>query len=135
MRLFLDENVTPRAKEFFDALGYDVETVSSVQMRGFDDEAVLQYAVKEQRIFLTHNGKDFIIQVPPVIHGVLHKGILWFRFQITRKNVEKTCYKIHEFFTFWQSVDGSIWEVNEERGSSQICFIRSYPDPVEELCV
>ncbi|MDQ0415989.1 putative nuclease of putative toxin-antitoxin system [Croceifilum oryzae] len=133
MRLFLDENVTPRVKDFFDTLGYDVETVSSVQMRGFHDEAVFRYAVKEKRIFLTHNGKDFIIQIPPMVHGVVHKGVIWFRFQVTRKNVDQVCHKMHDFFRFWKSFDESIWEVNQKHSNTQVCFIRSYPPPVEEM--
>ncbi|WP_124728338.1 DUF5615 family PIN-like protein [Staphylospora marina] len=126
-KLLLDENVTPKAAEIFRELGYDVESVHSLGLRGMSDSRVLEAAVDSGRILLTHNGKDFILLVPPRLPDVVHQGILWFKFQVTRRNVDVTCRKIHAFFERVSALDNSVWEVLRE--GTMVIFSRYVPGP------
>ncbi len=49
-QLLLDENLDPALAEGLRALGWKVETVEEVRLRGRDDADVLAYAHRENRI-------------------------------------------------------------------------------------
>lgn len=55
-RLLLDENLDPALGEGLRALGWKVETVDEVGLKGHDDEDVLAYAQRENRIVITNDG-------------------------------------------------------------------------------
>jgi hypothetical protein len=52
-RLLLDENLDPALAQALRALGWKVETVEEVGLRGRDDSDVLAYAHRENRILIT----------------------------------------------------------------------------------
>jgi predicted nuclease of predicted toxin-antitoxin system len=55
-RLLLDENLDPALAEGLRALGWKLETVEEVGLRGRDDADVLGYAHRENRILITNDG-------------------------------------------------------------------------------
>ncbi|MUT64917.1 DUF5615 family PIN-like protein [Paenibacillus sp. NEAU-GSW1] len=122
MRLFLDENITLRAAELFEQDGHDVISVQSLGLKGITDERVFEIARNQNRVLITHNGKHFIIQIPPRIEGVTHGGLLWLKFQLNRMNAEQVCGDLNNFFRTVTSVANSIWVYNK-----QSAIIRYYP--------
>ena len=109
MKLLLDENITPKASDFFKSLGYDVHSIRSLGLFGLPDFAVFELAQREGRVLITHNGKDFIVQIPPLMSGIKHEGLLWLQYEINRRNVNVVCEEIHLFITRVKSIVDSIW--------------------------
>lgn len=128
MKLFLDENITPRAKGIFEQLGYDVESIHSYNKSGINDQEVLNIVIRENRILITQNGKDFIVQIPPIVSAT-HFGLIWIRFHVTRMNINNVCLKIDRFLKSESSINNSIWKVKEEDIS--LCFNKRYPPPAK----
>jgi predicted nuclease of predicted toxin-antitoxin system len=54
-RLLLDENLDPALAEGLRALGWKLETVDEVGLRGHDDEDVLAYAHRKNRLLITND--------------------------------------------------------------------------------
>ncbi|MDP2167604.1 MAG: DUF5615 family PIN-like protein [Thermodesulfovibrionales bacterium] len=54
MRLLIDENVSPKIASRLRELGHDVKSISEC-CKGFQDEKVVEIAVKEDRIILTYD--------------------------------------------------------------------------------
>jgi len=122
MKLFLDENITLKALEIFRQLGYDVESVQSLGLKGISDEQVFEIAQIQNRILVTHNGKHFIIRIPPRTTDVTHEGLIWLKLQLTRVNAMLVCTNIDNFLKRAGSIANSIWVYNK---SSMIT--RLYP--------
>lgn len=57
-RLLLDENLDPALAEGLRALGWKLGTVEEIGLKSRDDEDVLAYAHRENRILITNDG-DF----------------------------------------------------------------------------
>ncbi|NSL52966.1 DUF5615 family PIN-like protein [Calidifontibacillus erzurumensis] len=133
MRIFLDENISPQAEFYFRSLGYDVRSVRSYNIQGIDDETVLQIAISEDRVLLTQNGKHFIIQIPPKCKGKTHQGLIWIRFNVTRKNVQNLCNKVHAFLQGEKDIIDSIWKA-KQINNIQISFDKRYPPPKKVVC-
>lgn len=129
MKLFLDENITPKAKSIFINLGYDVESIVSYHKQGISDEEVFKLALKEGRALITQNGKDFIVQIPPRMMNIKHFGLIWLRVHVTRKNVENICGKIDFFLKQEITVSDSIWKVKQD--DVCLCFHKRYPPPTK----
>lgn len=125
MRLLLDENITPKAKILFESLGNDVESLHSLGLLGLDDQTVFSEAQRRQRVLITHNGKDFIIQIPPKRSGVNHHGLLWLKYEMNRKNAEIMCQEINGFFKIICSLKNSIWVLKKVKKSFK--FEQRYP--------
>ncbi|HET7626933.1 MAG TPA: DUF5615 family PIN-like protein [Bacillales bacterium] len=127
MRLFLDENITPKAGEYLSDLGHDVTSVYAKGIRGTDDGQLFEIAKKECRLFITQNGKDFIRFIPPQSPDVQHYGVLWLTFQLTRLNAIHFCKGFHDFQCAGQAeLIDAIWKVREDaKGKFQ--FIKRYP--------
>jgi len=58
-RFLIDENVSPDVASVLREKGYNVHTVGEVRFGGRGDEAVFQYAKKEDRILITGD-RDFL---------------------------------------------------------------------------
>lgn len=58
MRFLVDENVRESVVELLRSLGYDARSVVEALASATDDESILAYAAKEQRILIT-NDQDF----------------------------------------------------------------------------
>jgi chitinase len=125
MKLMLDENVTPRLREILIPMGYNVECAQSLKILGASDNYVFEEARKQGRALITHNGKHFVIQIPPKMPEVTHNGLIWAKYQITRGNAEVICNELHKFFSDGLSLDDSIWAIKKVR--SEIQFQKIYP--------
>lgn len=55
-RLLLDENLDPALAEGLRALGWKLETVDEVGLKGHDDADILAYAHRNNRILITNDG-------------------------------------------------------------------------------
>lgn len=58
MRLFLDQNLSPKTRDFLSSLGHDVTDTRREGMRKASDEEIMNFATREKRVILTFNG-DF----------------------------------------------------------------------------
>ncbi|MHC4607809.1 MAG: DUF5615 family PIN-like protein [Planctomycetota bacterium] len=59
VRYLLDEMISPRVAERAKRRGLDVKAVDQSEYDGCDDKAVFQAAVREKRILVTYNVRDF----------------------------------------------------------------------------
>jgi len=90
MRFLADENVASSVVENLRNAGHDVKDVKEEKLYGIADREILQLAVKEGRIIVTHD-KDFI-HVPSKIN---HRGIVLLRLQNrVPKNVAETLLRV-----------------------------------------
>lgn len=54
MRLLIDENISPEITAHLRLLDYDVKSISEC-CKGFDDEKVVEIAIREERIIVTYD--------------------------------------------------------------------------------
>lgn len=125
MKLLLDENVTPKVRDILTPMGYDVECAQSLNILGASDADVFQEAIIQGRALITHNGRDFIVQIPPRMPDVKHSGLLWAKHQITRGNAQNICNELHTFFCKSHCLNDSIWVLKAVLGNIQ--FKKIYP--------
>ena len=59
-RLYLDEDVRPLLAEILSARGYDVISAAQKRRHGLTDHLQLEFAIREERTFVTHNIRDFV---------------------------------------------------------------------------
>ena len=60
LRLLLDEDSQSQLLvKLLTAAGHDVLTINKIGLTGCTDDVVLDYAIQENRILLTHNCDDF----------------------------------------------------------------------------
>ncbi|WP_342543326.1 DUF5615 family PIN-like protein [Paenisporosarcina sp. FSL H8-0542] len=112
----MDENITKKALTIFGNLGYDVVSIQSLGIRGEDDMVVLSEAQRLQRVLITQNGKDFIIQIPPRVQGVNHEGLFWLKYDFTKGIAEVVCNEFDQFISTVESIANEIW-LHETNGS------------------
>lgn len=76
MKLFLDENLSPKLVEQLQAAGYDAVCALGVKLSGKSDDAIRHFCIREQRILVTLDA-DFgnILRFPP--SGT--PGIIWLK--------------------------------------------------------
>lgn len=110
MKLLLDENIAPKAKQLLEQFGHDVESIFSLSQRGLDDPAIFSLAQQHSRVLITHNGKHFVVLVPPRTPGIKHSGMLWLKIQLTRINATVMCPEMDTFFQSQSNLDNQIWE-------------------------
>lgn len=74
-KLLADENVARQKVERLRELGFDIVSLADLGLAGLrvPDARVLQTAVAQGRVVLTHNGKDFkrLHQISPAHAGIL----------------------------------------------------------------
>ena len=78
MKLLLDEHYANQIATELRAAGHDAVTVSELEIKGIDDESLLELAASEDRALLTNNAGDFM----PIIgrwatSGRDHCGLLF----------------------------------------------------------
>ncbi len=54
MRLLIDENISPEITAHLRSLNYDVKSISEC-CKGFDDEKIVELAVKGKRVIITYD--------------------------------------------------------------------------------
>ena len=59
IRLYLDEDVRPLLAEILRDRGYDAISAAHARRKGLTDEEQLLFAIKEHRVLVTHNIRDF----------------------------------------------------------------------------
>lgn len=98
MKVLLDENIMPKSKMVLEKYGHDVIHVLDRDYAGKSDEDVFQLSIREKRVLLTLNGRDFIVLIPPIHDLKEYYGLIWLRgFQITNKTYEKVMDIIGKF--------------------------------------
>ena len=60
MKLLLDEHYANKIASELRAAGHDTVTVSELQVKGIDDESLLELASSEDLALLTNNARDFL---------------------------------------------------------------------------
>lgn len=79
INILLDENVPPSAKGLFSDFGYTCFHIQDLNLKGASDEVVLKKSLELKACLCTCNGKDFVIQLPPVCKDFNqnHFGLYW----------------------------------------------------------
>lgn len=60
-RFHLDHNVSRQIAELLRVAGHDVVTARELRLEEADDDVHLLAALRDDRVFVTHNGHDFIL--------------------------------------------------------------------------
>lgn len=77
MRLYLDENLSPRIAELARGLGVDVVSAHEAGQVGADDRAQLLYAARDGRSLVTQDRADFVaLTVSCFEEQAPHAGVL-----------------------------------------------------------
>lgn len=77
MKLYLDENLSPRLAVLLQSRGIDAASTHEVGNAGLDDRAQLRYAAREDRVLVTANIVDFVaLAEEAVAANAAHAGIL-----------------------------------------------------------
>lgn len=77
MKLFLDENISPRVAKQLRDYSFDAVSVFDIKANGFSDEQQLETAINEKRAFVTYDLKDFInLAKDYIAKGKQHYGII-----------------------------------------------------------
>lgn len=58
-RLYFDEDVSARVADLIRARGFDVLTTGDARRLGSDDHGQLAFSADSDRVFITHNRRDF----------------------------------------------------------------------------
>lgn len=127
MKVLLDENITPKSCAVLEKYGHDVLHVINRYGAGKSDKEVFELAIKEQRVLITLNGKDFIIFIPPVKDNVEHYGFIWLRgVYVTMKTYEEIMDQIGEFLKEnSNNVKNTYYAMKKKHGEYKI--IQQYP--------
>lgn len=74
---YFDEDVSVIVAKILRAHGFDVICASEIKLHSKTDEEQLKFATKEERIFITHNIRDFIkLHKEYFEKGSFHRGII-----------------------------------------------------------
>lgn len=75
--LYLDADVRPRLAKILRERGFDVTCAQEVGLYDAEDEAQLEFAIRQRRVILTHNIRDFVrLDESYNRQGKKHFGIL-----------------------------------------------------------
>ena len=127
MKILLDENITQKSIPILQKYKHDVIHILDRCNAGQSYERVFQLALKEQRVLITLNGKDFIVFIPPQTDLALHYGLIWIRkFQVTNKNYEEVMNIIGDFLKSKGNNIENIYYAMKKKGDSYE-IIQQYP--------
>lgn len=127
MKILLDENITQKSIPILQKYKHDVIHILDRYDAGESDECVFQLALKEQRVLITLNGKDFIVFIPPQTNLALHYGLIWIRkFQVTNKNYKEVMNIIGDFLRSKGNSIENIYYAMKKKGDSYE-IIQQYP--------
>ncbi len=125
MKILLDENILPAAKDILQTYGHDVTKVGDDLSLGMDDKTVFKFAQTEERALITQNGKDFIIFIPPFKSEVNFFGLIWIRNQVTKKNYIAIMKVIGEYFKNVPYIENTYYRVKKQY--NQYIIDKRYP--------
>lgn len=98
MHILLDENITKELEKPLCSSGHTVYHASDdeVGLMGKEDSDVLKWAIENDSLIITQNGRHFIVLVPPK-GGAEHSGLMWQKFQLTKPKAVSVGEKIVSF--------------------------------------
>ncbi len=70
MRFLVDENISTKIRQHLQNNGHDIQCVVEIAP-GMKDADVLNWAIRFDRIFLTSNGRDFVVLVPQMENTII----------------------------------------------------------------
>lgn len=98
MRLYLDEDISPKVADLLRHKGIDAVSVHDVKMTGASDERQLLRAVSEERVMVTRNRNDFIILTVRFFEDTTpHHGLLIIPFSIPGNDFTLLANLLHSF--------------------------------------
>jgi|GEM_PF-2331622 len=127
MKILLDENVMPKAKEILVSMKHEAELSIDVVGAGASDEEVFKHACENRYALITHNGKDFIVFIPPVCINNCHFGFIWLKCEVTNRNCDTIFAKIGKFLTERKSITDQYFSVKFNRSTSEVNIDLRYP--------
>ena len=128
MKILLDENILPDAKNILQNYGHDVITVVDNLCPGLYDETIFKFAQKEKRALITQNGKHFIILIPPLKPSVNFFGLIWIQNQVTKKNYVAIMQIIGEYFKNTSYTKNTYYRVKKQNNQNyQYTIDKRYP--------
>ena len=90
LKFLIDENLSWRVAEALQKLGIDALHIKDVGLQGKEDEIIMDYAIKENRVLLTQDSDFADIRNYPL--GT-HKGIIRFKVKFAPADVIVECFK------------------------------------------
>lgn len=109
--LYFDEDVSIIVARILRGHGFDVISATENNLRSKSDEEQLRFAVKNERVLVTHNIKDFIqLHKDYLSKGLYHYGMI---LAIRRRNN----------YEFAKRLLGLLQQIKLEDLSSQVRFI------------
>ncbi len=109
----LDENITPMAETYLNAMGYRCKHIVTMGLQGSNDEKVLKVAKDLNSCLCTMNGKDFVVQVIPRGDS-FHPGLFWVIDNVTRKNYTHVFDLIIQFIESTDTMKNKIIKLHED---------------------
>ena len=112
MKLYLDEDISPRVAELLRKKGVDAVSAHEKDMRGASDEEQLITAVNEERVMVTRNRNDFIALTVRFFQDLKpHFGLIFiphsipgFHFNLLA-NLLSECVKKHPKGLEWYTIE------------------------------
>lgn len=121
VQILLDENITKSMKAPLSLHGHNVCHVNDEGLDGLEDPDILEWAVSNNRVLITQNGRHFVVLIPPK-GSTKHHGLLWQKFEITRPTAQKVAEKIADFLRDKDSIDDKIIHITKDENKNIICI-------------
>jgi predicted nuclease of predicted toxin-antitoxin system len=98
VRFLLDEDLSPVVAETARGLGLDAVSVHEIGRRGFGDAEQLDFAARDDRIFLTRNRDDFILLTVETFRtGAAHPGVLIVPRSLPNRHPERIAHALQRW--------------------------------------
>ncbi|MCF8053182.1 MAG: DUF5615 family PIN-like protein [Desulfobacterales bacterium] len=98
MKLYLDEDISPRVAEFLRKKGTDAVSAHEIQMIGASDEQQLARAASEGRAMVTRNRNDFVALTVRFFQDIRpHCGVLIVPHSLPGHDFSRLANRLHDY--------------------------------------